>query len=685
MDMDGTKEVVEAAPEMEEAKEAEAPKVEEPEKAAEEPEAGGTKKVRSSGICTVKAEYYMQNDEWQAMIGPCGDRVFEEYKGHVIKMEDSEDAEEAIRAAQELQDKQEAEKAAKEAKEKEEAELAEDEPEEPLPPRPERPMCCNWSRQTNLEAFCSYGDSCRFLHEDDGKLQCQYGARCGNGHASRAPQRKRSSKAAGVEEELSKRQRTGRGQNKGRDRKAHSLHMRGNKPAWTGEINFMPQGFARKWREKIRNLKWRKDWKCTTCNYVNNAKYNAFSCYSCFKLISKEEDEKSTYQENAALEPASAGWYNPREKKQLDWKGKAYLSPLTTVGNLPYRRVCVKLGADITCSEMACADNLIRMQPSEWALLRKHESEKFFGIQIASSNPTEAAICAKVLSDLDYDYDFVDLNCGCPIDVMYDKGMGSALGETRNRSRLRGILTGLHYQPKPVTMKVRIGTDERAPTLGSYISEIDTWGVQAITIHGRSKRQRYTRLADWNYLNECAAQCPVPVIGNGDLFDYTGFNTAVKTVDSVMSGRGALIKPWLFTEIKEQRHWDISSSERFEILKDFTKMGLDHWGADLRGRATTRKFLCEWLGFLCRYVPVGIIETLPQKHNERPQSFVGRNDLETLMGSDKASDWVRISELILGPCEPGFTFTPKHKSSAYTVTRTGQAIQMRDDGGIDLE
>ncbi|XP_048197853.1 tRNA-dihydrouridine(47) synthase [NAD(P)(+)]-like [Perognathus longimembris pacificus] len=355
----------------------------------------------------------------------------------------------------------------------------------------------------------------------------------------------------------------------------------------------------------------------------------------------------------------------PCEKKQLDISGKLYLAPLTTCGNLPFRRVCKRFGADVTCGEMAVCTNLLQGQMSEWALLKRHACEDIFGVQVEGAFPDTMTKCAELLSRT-VDVDFVDINVGCPIDLVYKKGGGCAL---MNRSaKFQQIVRGMNQVlDVPLTVKIRTGIQERVSLAHSLLPEMRDWGVSLVTLHGRSREQRYTKLADWQYIEQCAkVASPMPLFGNGDILSYEDANRAMQTgVAGVMIARGALLKPWLFTEIKEQRHWDISSSERLDILRDFTHYGLEHWGSDTQGVEKTRRFLLEWLSFLCRYVPVGLLERLPQKINERPPYYMGRDYLETLMASQQAADWIRISEMLLGPVPPNFVFLPKHKANAY--------------------
>ncbi|XP_065508631.1 tRNA-dihydrouridine(47) synthase [NAD(P)(+)]-like [Caloenas nicobarica] len=353
------------------------------------------------------------------------------------------------------------------------------------------------------------------------------------------------------------------------------------------------------------------------------------------------------------------------EKKKLEIQGKLYLAPLTTCGNLPFRRICKRFGADVTCGEMAVCTNLLQGQSSEWALLKRHHTEDIFGVQLEGAFPDTMTKCAELLNQT-IEVDFVDINVGCPIDLVYKKGGGCALMTRTNKFEqiVRGMNSVLDV---PLTVKIRTGVQEKMNVAHKIIPKIREWGASMVTLHGRSREQRYTRGADWDYIAECAKiASPLPLFGNGDILSYEDANRAMQMgVSGIMIARGALIKPWLFTEIKEQRHWDISSSERFEILKDFTNYGLEHWGSDTQGVEKTRKFLLEWLSFLCRYIPVGLLEYLPQKINERPPYYMGRDYLETLMASQNVDDWIKISEMLLGPVPTSFTFLPKHKANSY--------------------
>ena len=363
-----------------------------------------------------------------------------------------------------------------------------------------------------------------------------------------------------------------------------------------------------------------------------------------------------------------------RERPALDLRDKLYLAPLTTVGNLPFRALAVSLGADVTCGEMALATSLLQVSSSEWALVRRHPSEKVFGVQLAGGFPDALARSAQAVVETSLDIDFVDINCGCPIDLVTGRGAGSALltKPARVEQIVRSVSAAVDV---PVTLKVRKGWADGGDIVHEWLPRAKAWGAAAVTVHGRSRAQRYSRDADWAYVQTVADACAesgLPVVGNGDVASFTEYEAARAAAPSAvaaMLARGALVKPWLFTEVKERRHWDISAGERFELYARFASLGLTHWGADGRGVEKTRAALLEWLSFAHRYVPVGLLDTAAAPSSRlawRPPPLIGRCELETLLASPDANDWVRLTTSLLGPVPPGFRFAPKHKSNAYS-------------------
>merc|ERR1719230_571430 len=139
---------------------------------------------------------------------------------------------------------------------------------------------------------------------------------------------------------------------------------------------------------------------------------------------------------------------------------------------------------------------------------------------------------------------------------------------------------------KPLTLKMRTAhfDDSKKDYAGRIAHlltpQLEDWGVSAITLHGRTARQRYTKLADWEYVTMCAKErkLSTPFAACGDVLTWEDAEEHWKLhgVDSIMIGRGALIKPWIFKEIKEKKHWDISASERFDMMRDFCNYGLEH-------------------------------------------------------------------------------------------------------------
>lgn len=407
----------------------------------------------------------------------------------------------------------------------------------------------------------------------------------------------------------------------------------------------------------------------------------------------KEEQESSTdgneKQEERKDNEASyvEQPFKIAEKKKINLRGAKIVSPLTTVGNLPYRRLMKTLGADVTYSEMALAVPLSQGHRPEWALPKAHVTEyPGFGVQIASSKHWAAAKAAEALYKTTLHVSEINLNCGCPIDLLFKQGQGSALLDSP--PRLIRIVKAMNASSGdiPVTIKIRTGVKENKNTAVHLVNRVlEETQVAAITLHGRSRQQRYTKEADWDYIEEVGKVVktwnekrededkegrdtnPTWFVGNGDVYSHEDWYNGVNRegVDSVMVARGALIKPWIFEEVEAQQYLDKSSTERLAMLEKYAKYAVEHWGSDEYGVSNARRFMCEFLSFTHRYVPVGILERLPAKLNERPPKWIGRNDLETLLGSSDYKDWIKITEMFLGKAGDDFLFIPKHKSNSY--------------------
>ena len=359
--------------------------------------------------------------------------------------------------------------------------------------------------------------------------------------------------------------------------------------------------------------------------------------------------------------------YPKPEPKLLNFENKLILPSLCTFGNLPFRRIVKKYGCDITMSEMVMSQSLIEGKASEWALCKKHPCEDIFGIQICAGEKNKAYKSIKLLDEFCPETSFFELNCACPIDLVYNNGMGASLIERPNR--IETIFSAMRAATeKPITIKVRTGKDENT-IAKNLIPILYEAGVANVSIHGRTKNQRYYRDADWDYIGECVKESKIPVIGVGDIYRYTDFEKAKeKGVCSVAIARGALVKPWIFREIKEKIDYDISSSERIDILREYAEFALTHWGSDEKGVNTVRDFMCHHLTFMSRYVPVHccIEKNLEPSLKVRPyEGICYRDEMEKLLASNKNEDLVKITEMFLGKAPDDFVFVPKHKS--YTI------------------
>lgn len=268
--------------------------------------------------------------------------------------------------------------------------------------------------------------------------------------------------------------------------------------------------------------------------------------------------------------------------------------------NLPFRRLCCEYGAETTVSEMIFASALGKRNRKDMALLRRHPSEKCFGVQILAGHPDDLNEAVPIIEAAGAD--FIDLNCGCPIDEAVGRGMGASLLD--RTKRLESILERLEELCHiPFTVKLRAGYKEGHYNIKETAGMAERYHAAGIVVHGRTREQRYTGTADWSAVKTAVESVSLPVIGNGDILTWYEAEDRLRQSGAcgIMVGRGALIKPWIFQELKEKRDINLSARERVAVYLRLTDYMLEHFGSDAHGRRTTASFMTWHFDLLTRY------------------------------------------------------------------------------------
>jgi tRNA-dihydrouridine synthase 3 len=292
-----------------------------------------------------------------------------------------------------------------------------------------------------------------------------------------------------------------------------------------------------------------------------------------------------------------------RTRIQERTKGHLWLAPLTKGGNLPFRRLCAQFECKVLVSEMSYARFLNKGSPVEKAHLRRHETEKVFGAQIATNQIEEGLIAARMAYE--FGADFVDLNCGCPTHEVTKRGLGANL--LRKPQKLFRLVEGLASESLlPITVKIRLGIEDDKPAL-KLAEEIENAGASVLIVHGRTKDQRYTKAANWDLIGEIKSRANIPIVGNGDILTWYEARDKLElsNADGAMTGRGALIKPWIFQEFYENKSIEFTAKERIEFVYfRLTEYMKDYFGADKIGKKRYDLFFVWHIGFFCRYRPL---------------------------------------------------------------------------------
>lgn len=276
-----------------------------------------------------------------------------------------------------------------------------------------------------------------------------------------------------------------------------------------------------------------------------------------------------------------------------------FLAPMEDVTDIGFRMLCKRFGAAMVYTEFVSAEALVRNIKSTINKLSIADSERPVGIQIYGRDVESMVEAAKIVEQVSPDV--IDLNFGCPVKKVASKGAGS--GMLRNIPLMLEITKEVVKAVKtPVTVKTRLGWDRENLIITTLAEQLQDCGIEALTIHGRTRAQMYTGNADWSLIKEVKdnPRIHIPIIGNGDITTAEEAKMAFERygVDAVMVGRATFGRPWVFKEMNELiqgidgTSTALTIDDKIDILKEQLEINVEKID-EYRGILHTRRHLAS--------------------------------------------------------------------------------------------
>jgi len=278
----------------------------------------------------------------------------------------------------------------------------------------------------------------------------------------------------------------------------------------------------------------------------------------------------------------------------LKLKNRIFLAPMAGITDLPYRLLMKQFGAGLVFTEMVSAKGLIHAGKRTRDLLLSRPEESPLGIQLFGSDPESLAEATRMVSD---DGALIDLNLGCPVNKVIKDGSGSAL--MRDPDRVKRILTAVRSATSlPLTIKIRSGWDNDNRNFLEIGKIAEAAGVDAITLHPRTRAQSFSGKADWQQIRQLKETLGIPVIGSGDIFTAEDADNMIRQTgcDAIMIGRGGYGNPWLIRDAnkivcRNGMPDPPSRQERRQVALEHQRLQIELFG-EQKALFEMRKHLC---------------------------------------------------------------------------------------------